>query len=330
SEGSQYSQFGGYFQVPGRTSYMNPVAMLNQRDEERGRNILLATAKAELDLVKGLTWTNIGTFQRQLRDKNYYMHTADFDSKALGVGYAERENLKNTDKIYESFLNYSTQVSEHNFEALAGYSYQKTVDNDGTRLLTTGFLSDDLGANNPAAATPPDGYRHFADYPWKLESLLISYFGRVNYNYNGKYMLSATVRRDGSSKFGANNRWATFPSVSAAWRISDEAFLKDQSVLRDLKLRVGYGVSGNQNIDPYKSVTLFGQQGGQFMYNGSWVKRYGVKQNPNPDLKWETTSMLNFGLDFEFLGGRLSGTVEYYNKETEDLLYEYSVPTPPY
>ena len=330
SEGSQYSQFGGYFQVPGRTSYMNPVAMLNQRDEERGRNILLATAKAELDLVRGLTWTNIGTFQRNLNDKNYYMHTTDFDSRALGVGFAERENLKNTDKIYESFLNYSTQVSEHSFEALAGYSYQKTVDRDGTRLLTTGFLSDDLGANNPAAATPPDGYRHFADYPWKLESLLISYFGRVNYNYNGKYMLSATVRRDGSSKFGENNRWATFPSVSAAWRISEEGFLKNQSVLNDLKLRVGYGVSGNQNIDPYKSITLFGQQGGQFMYNGAWLNSYGVNQNPNPDLKWETTSMLNLGLDFEFLGGRLNGTVEYYNKETEDLLYEYSVPTPPY
>src|SRR5690606_17166994 len=127
SDGSQYAQFGGYFQVPGRTGYMNPVAMLNQRDEERGRNILLATAKAELDIVEGLTWTNIGTMQRNLYDKNYYMHTTDFDSKALGVGYAERENLKDTDKIYESFLNYSTRVSEHSFEALAGYSYQKTV-----------------------------------------------------------------------------------------------------------------------------------------------------------------------------------------------------------
>lgn len=330
SDGAQYSQFGGYFQVPGRTGYMNPVAMLNQRDEARGRNILLATAKAELDLFEGLTWSNIGSFQRQNYNRNYYMHTADFDSRALGVGFAERENLQHTDQILESFLNYRTNFSEHSLEALAGYSYQKTLNDDGVRLRTTGFLSDDLGANNPDAATPPDGYRHFGDYPWKKESLLISFYGRVNYNYNGKYMLSATVRRDGSSKFGANNRWATFPSLSAAWRISEEAFLQDNGVLNDLKLRVGYGVSGNQNIDPYKSITLFGQQGGQFMYNGDWLNSYGVNQNPNPDLKWETTSMFNVGVDFEFLQGRLSGTVEYYNKETEDLLYEYNVPTPPY
>src|SRR5690606_3482413 len=127
----------------------------------------------------------------------------------------------------------------------------------------------------------------------------------IGYNYNGKYMINATVRRDGSSKFGANNRWATFPSVSAAWRISEESFLQDQTVLSDLKLRAGNGVSGNQNIDPYKSITIFGQQGGQFMYNGEWLNSYGVNQNPNPDLKWETTSMLNIGLDFAFLNGRL-------------------------
>lgn len=325
-----YSQYGGYFQVPGRTGYMNPVAMLNQRDENRNRNILLATVKAELDIIEDLTWTNIGSYQRQNSDKSYYMHTTDFASNALGVGYAERDNLKNTDKILESFLNYDKSIDEHSFNAMVGYSYQRTIDNDGVRLRTTGFLSDDLGANNPDAATPPVGYRHFADYPWKLESLLISFYGRVGYNYNGKYMINATVRRDGSSKFGANNRWATFPSVSAAWRISEEAFLKDQDILSDLKLRAGYGVSGNQNIDPYKSITIFGQQGGQFMYNGEWLNSYGVNQNPNPDLKWETTSMLNIGLDFAFLNGRLNGTVEYYNKETEDLLYEYSVPTPPY
>lgn len=325
-----YAQYGGYFQVPGRTGYMNPVAMLNQRDEDRSRNILLATVKAELDILEDLTWTNIGSYQRQNSDKNYYMHTTDFDSRALGLGYAERENLKDIDQILESFLNYNKTINEHSFDAMVGYSYQKTVDNDGVRLMTTGFLSDDLGANNPDAATPPVGYRHFGDYPWKLESLLISFYGRIGYNYNGKYMINATVRRDGSSKFGANNRWATFPSVSAAWRISEEAFLQNQDVLSDLKLRAGYGVSGNQNIDPYKSITIFGQQGGQFMYNGEWLNSYGVNQNPNPDLKWETTSMLNIGLDFAFLNGRLSGTVEYYNKETEDLLYEYSVPTPPY
>lgn len=330
-EGSQYDQFGGYFQVPGRTSYMNPVAMLNQRDEIRGRNILLATAKAELDLYDGLTWTNIGSYQLQHNDRKYYMHRTDFDPNALGRGYGQRENLKNTDKIFESFLNYNKRVGgNHTIEAMAGYSYQHYMHNDGTRLQTVGFLSDDLGVNNPDLATPPDGYRNFGEYPWAHESLLISFFGRLGYNYDGKYMISATLRRDGSSKFGINNRWATFPSVSAAWRISQESFMQDQEVLTDLKLRAGYGVSGNQNIDPYRQIIIFGPQDGQFLYNGEWTSAYGINQNENPDLKWESTSMFNVGLDFEFLRGRISGTVEYYDKQTSDLLYEYDVPSPPY
>lgn len=331
SEGSAYEPYGGYFQVPGRTGYMNPVALLNQRDETRGRNTLLASAKAELDLFRGLTWTNIGSFQRQHSDRLYYQHRTDFGAQALGRGYGERENLKNTDKILESFLNYNTRVAEsHVIEALAGYSYQRTMNNDGVRLRTVGFMSDDLGINNPDLATPPDGYRNFSSYPWKHESLLISFFGRVSYNYDGKYMLSAALRRDGSSKFGINNRWATFPSVSAAWRISQESFLSDQDVLTDLKLRAGYGVSGNQNIDPYRQIIIFGPQDGQFLYNGEWTSAYGINQNENPDLKWESTSMTNVGIDFEFLRGRLSGTVEYYDKRTKDLLYEYDVPSPPY
>lgn len=331
SDGSAYEQYGGYFQVPGRTGYMNPMALLNQRDESRGRNILLASAKAELDLFKGLTWTNIGSFQRQNSDRLYYQHRTDFGANALGRGYGERENLKHTDKILESFLNYNTTVAQsHVIEALAGYSYQRTLNNDGVRLRTVGFLSDDLGVNNPDLATPPDGYRNFSSYPWKHESLLISFFGRIGYNYDGKYMISATLRRDGSSKFGVNNRWATFPSVSAAWRISQEPFLRDQQVLTDLKLRAGYGVSGNQNIDPYRQIIIFGPQDGQFLYNGEWTSAYGINQNENPDLKWESTSMMNVGIDFEFLRGRLSGTVEYYDKRTKDLLYEYDVPSPPY
>ncbi len=164
----------------------------------------------------------------------------------------------------------------------------------------------------------------------KKEATLVSFFGRINYDFNNRYLLTATLRRDGSSKFGANNKWAMFPSVSLAWRISEEKFMEEQSVFQDLKLRIGYGQSGNQNIDPYTSQRLYGPQSSQFMYNGEWINSYGVSQNPNPDLKWETTAMTNIGLDYTIWEGRVSGTLDFYNKETKDMLYKYNVPSPPY
>ena len=330
SDDAAYAAYDGYFQVPGRTNYFNPVAMLNQRDEERNNNTLLASLKADLTIFKGLTWTNVISYQQNQFDKKYYMHRTDFDSKALGRGFAERSNLKNIDKIFESYVNYNVTKNLHSFDAMAGYSYQKTKNNDGVVASSVGFMSDDLGGNNLNLGTLPDGYNPYSTYPYILESLLISVYGRVGYNYDEKYLLSASVRRDGSSKFGKNNRWATFPSVSGAWRISRESFMQDQDLFSELKLRAGYGISGNQNIDPYRQIIIFGPQNGQFLYNGNWMNAYGVNQNENPDLKWESTAMFNAGLDFELWRGRLGGSIEYYNKETKDLLYEYDVPSPPY
>ncbi|SKC10906.1 iron complex outermembrane recepter protein [Sphingobacterium nematocida] len=330
SDDAAYAAYGGYFQVPGRTNYLNPVAMLNQRDEHRNNNTLLANLKADLTLLKGFTWSNVLSYQQNHYDRKYYMHRTDFAPEALGKGFAQRNNLKNIDQILESYLNYNLTNNAHVFDAMLGYSYQKTKNNDGVVARSTGFLSDDLGANNLNLGTLPSGYNPYQDYPYLLESILISYFGRVGYTFNDKYILSAAVRRDGSSKFGANNRRANFGSVSAAWRLSEEAFMKDQTVFSDLKIKAGYGVSGNQNIDPYRQIVIFGPRDGQFYYNGEWVNAYGVNQNENPDLKWESTSMFNVGIDFEVLKGKISGSVEYYNKETKDLLYEYDVPSPPY
>ncbi|MBD1421360.1 SusC/RagA family TonB-linked outer membrane protein [Sphingobacterium chuzhouense] len=330
SDDPSYEQYGGYFQVPGRTNYFNPVAILNQRDESRSNNVLMGNFKADLTIVDGLIWSNVLSYQRTHYDKKYYMHRTDFDSKALGRGYADRTNLKHIDKILESYLNYSLTKDKHTFDAMAGYSYQRTKNDDGIWASSVGFLSDDLGSNNLNLGMLPEGYNPFTDSPILKESVLISFFGRVGYNFDDKYLVSASLRQDGSSKFGINNRWATFPSVSAAWRLSSESFMEDQNLFSDLKLRAGYGVSGNQNIDPYRSIVVFGPQSGQFLYNGTWMSAYGVNQNENPDLKWETTSMFNVGLDFELLRGRFSGTVEYYDKRTRDLLYEYDVPSPPY
>jgi hypothetical protein len=161
-------------------------------------------------------------------------------------------------------------------------------------------------------------------------SRLISFFGRVHYSYQSKYMVTATVRRDGSSKFGANHKWGIFPSVSAAWGITEEAFMNDVEWVDEMKLRVGYGVTGNQSgLDPYKTLQLYGTSG-TYYDNGAWLTAYRINQNANPDLKWEETAMFNVGLDFLLFNNRLSGTIEWYDKRTKDMLYTYRVPTPPF
>jgi iron complex outermembrane receptor protein len=143
-------------------------------------------------------------------------------------------------------------------------------------------------------------------------------------------MVTATIRRDGSSKFGANHKWGWFPSASAAWGISQEAFMEDVKWVSDLKLRAGWGVTGNQDgLSPYKTLELYGSSG-KYYDNGKWLTAYKINQNANPDLKWEETSMLNIGLDFQLFKGRLGGTIEWYSKQTTDMLYTYNVPSPPY
>lgn len=328
SDDPAYQQYDGYFQVPGRMTYYNPVAILNQQDDHRSRNILQGIGKIGLDIIDGLKFNMLTSIQTEIYDRAYYRKTTDIS--VLGIGEATREFLKSTDKLLETTLNYSkTFAQKHDLKLMAGYSYQKTISDDGIRGTNNYFTSDATGADNLAVGNG-DKAIHFQNYPNKKESILVSFFGRINYGFDNRYLLTATLRRDGSSKFGANNKWAMFPSVSAAWKITGEKFMEDQTFFQDLKLRVGYGTSGNQGIDPYASLTLYGPQSNQFIYNDEWINSYGVVQNPNPDLKWESTSMTNLGIDYSILGGRVSGSLEFYNKETKDMLYKYNVPSPPY
>lgn len=333
SDAAEYEQYGGYFQVPGRTNYYNPVAWLNQRDEYHARNLFQTFGKVEADITKDLLLVATGSTQKETYDGKLYKSIFNMDPQAIGKGYANRTILTNSDKVFESNLTYTAPLGlAQQLKAMVGYSYQKTLTDNGLYGQNNTFSSDDLGANNLGAGGGAVGglINPYDGTPIPKESTLIAYFGRVNYAYNDKYLLTATLRRDGSSKFGKNNRWATFPSVSVAWRIIQEDFMKNQNLFSDLKLRVGYGVSGNQNIAPYASITQYGTGSDQFLYNGEFINSLAVTQNPNPDLKWETTKMYNFGLDFTLLKGVLSGTVEYYDKKTSDLLYYYNVPTPPY
>ena len=209
---------------------------------------------------------------------------------------------------------------------MAGYSWEERKNNDGFGLTVHDFYNDDLLWNNLTYASTIDGIPAI-ESGTKQNIRNISFYGRLSYSYNSRYMFQATVRRDGSSVFGKDNRWATFPSFSAAWNITEESFMENQDLFDNLKLRVGYGVSGNaMGFDAFTAVATYGATG-FFDYNGKSWRTLGATKNANPNLKWETTSMFNVGLDYALFDGRLNGSIEFYNKVTDDLIWNYPVST---
>ena len=200
-------------------------------------------------------------------------------------------------------------------------------------MTTYNYYNDDLTYHNMGMANKIDKNGLGG---WALSTLRrISFYGRVNYSYASKYLFQATVRRDGSSAFGNNNRWATFPSVSLAWRLSEEGFIKNLNIFDDLKLRMGYGVSGNSlGFDVFTATQIYGATGWYDHLTSTGeseqIHILGATRNANPDLKWERTGMFNVGLDFGFFNNRLGGTIEYYDKRTKDLIADYAVSTTKY
>lgn len=243
-------------------------------------------------------------------------------------GDASRSTSTSDRNLLELTMKYLTKINLHTIELLGGYSYEH-YQNQNYGATVRGFITDEFGYNNLSAG---DITKVRTGDMWSGGDMskLIGFFGRLNYNFNEKYILAATLRHDGSSKFGADNKWGTFPSISVAWRISGEPFMSSIESLSDLKLRLSYGVTGNQSgIGAYNSIALY-SSGPLYYNNGIWENTYEYSQNPNPNLKWEQTTTLNAGLDFSFYKDRIGGSVDLYNRKTSDLLYTYPVPVPPY
>jgi len=304
----------------------NPVRNIELNRRNNKSSNFYGNVKADYELIKGLNLTASAFRERNTNDWGLY-NNSTAQSGRNDQGYAQREAKLWDRSLFEFTARYQKSINGvHNIGALAGYSWEEnSYELQGAQNRQ--FGTDLLGYDNLQAG---EDLRTGDAYSQRNMSRLISFFGRATYNYDEKYVLAATVRRDGSSKFGANNKWGIFPSASAAWNISKENFLSSIRAINDLKIRVGYGVTGNQDgIDPYRSLNLYGRSG-EYYNDGKWFSAYGVTQNANPNLKWEKTAMFNIGLDFGILKNRVSGTVEWYNKKTSDLLYTYSVAVPPY
>ena len=320
---------GTYAQLNG-TNTENPVELNNNRTEDRKRHRFLGYLKAELDIIDGLKATVNTSYEQNSATGGLYKPTFARMEGLSDKGWGQRLYEEYTNKQLEMYLAYDNTIGEaHRLNVVGGYSYLDNV-YEGFGSTRRGFDTNAFGYNNLGAGTDA---RQGDVYSYKGQSALISFFGRVNYTLLNRYMLTATLRNDGSTRFGDNHKWGLFPSVSVAWRISDEAFMQGMSAwLNNLKLRLGYGVTGNQNgIGEYKSLPILSADGAAYYDSatGTWKNAYTQSQNNNPDLKWESTAQWNVGVDFS-LFNRINGTLELYHKKTYDLLWTYPVPQPPY
>ena len=318
---------GGYFTIDAM-DYYNPVAMLNEKEAYNDVDNFQGSIRATLNIlpIKGLKWDNFISYGNERYESREYL--TKYYPSALGQkGVAYISNSYSSDVQYESTLQYSNTFGKHSVQGILGYTFQETNSRSAS-MENYGFDFDQFKTDNiGAGAALQEGLASMSSY--RSMSRYIAFFGRVMYNYDEKYLASVSLRRDGSSKFGAANKWGWFPAVSLGWRINKETWFEDAANLSDLKLRAGFGVTGNQDFSSYKSLLLM-DPFSYYYYDGKWVTSYAPASNPNPNLAWERKNEFNVGVDFAFFGNRFGGTLDYYYRLTTNLLYNYTVPVPPY
>lgn len=321
----------GTWTVGSGSKNYNPLALMEENKSETVWKRNQFVGKTALEIWKGFVWSvNYSWSNYQSTYSAYNTRNSQLEGIGNKNGQATRNTYFGREQTFETYLNYDFKVGKSKWGLMGGYSWEEKKNNDGFGLSVEGYYNDDLGWYNMSYAQTILGVQNSVQSGYLEKVRNISFYGRVNYSFDSRYMLQATIRRDGSSVFGKNNRWGTFPSVSAAWNITEEKFMQNQHIFDNLKLRAGYGISGNaMGFDVYSSYNTYGASG-TFVYDGKTYRTYGATKNANPNLKWESTGMLNIGLDFAFLKGRLNGTVEVYHKKTKDLIWSYPVSTTQY
>ena len=302
--------------------------MINERDARNETSTLAANLRATLNIlpVKGLKWDNFVSYSNEKYSAQEYK-TSYYPSSVGKKGVAYTSSNDYSDIQWESTVQYSNVFNGHSIQAILGYTWQQKM-NWESSMENYGFDSDFYKYNNMGSGTAlKEGLADMTTY--RSSSRYIAFFGRAIWNYKEKYLASVSLRRDGSSRFGKNQKWGWFPAVSLGWRITEEPWMENVKWLNELKLRAGFGVTGNQDFSNYKSLMLM-STGTSFYYNGEWINSYAPASNANPYLRWERKNEFNVGLDFSVLDNRLGGTLDYYYRLTTDLLYEYNVPVPPY
>lgn len=324
---------GTYYQPTSPSGIHNPVNDLKNNVNNGDRNYVLGNFDVKLNILqteKHVLNTSL-SYALQYNDlkSNYYTPTTS--SASYWDGYAGSANIKNerwrTNRI-EWLGNYTLTLRRHQLRAVIGYSWERS-NYETDYQENAGFVYDTLsywGIGNGTYLK--DGKANM--YAGTTESTLIGFFGRLNYNFNDMLYVAASLRHEGSTKFGVNKKWGTFPSVSLAWEAIETPWLKEKlNMFQSLKPRISYGVTGRSDFSPYQSMPTYGAYG-QYFINGQWINGYAPTLNANPDLAWEKSTAFNIGLDFVTLKGRLRGSIEYFDRRSKDLLYNYKAPQPPF
>lgn len=324
---SPYDGNGNYTKITGQgigTSEVdNPLKIAKEYFHQQGNLRLLGTAFVDINMLKDLNFkTLVGVDLRNFEEDIFnpsVINPNSVNATKLPTGTYVDSSSKNW--LSEFTLNYKKQLNKHSFDVLAGYTIQKEK-TDLTVLNGTNYANDLVKTVNAAGlvtTSPGSGPQEWS---------LLSYLARINYSYNDKYLLTATFRRDGSSRFGGDNKWGSFPSISLGWRMSEEDFLKDVSWLSELRLRTSYGLTGNNFIANYGSIGLTGIENYVFGASGGSVNN-GIRlvSIENSLLGWERNKQLDLGLELSLLQNRFSMSFDYYRKTTSDLLLNVPVPT---
>ena len=303
----------------GIAAFENPVAVIRGREEENKQENVQVNVKGEFDITRGLVFNS--TFGTTIRSQRNGVYNNRISNRGdVSNGQADLEFSKNYNFLTEQYFNYDFRAGEKSsFAAIAGYSYQR-FNNEFLSASNAGFISDALGFWNLSAGTTLQ-----APSSGTSTSEISSFYGRINYNFDDRYLFTATARYDGASQFSEGNKWSFFPSGAFSWNVGNEKFFPRNNVLSNLKLRTSYGLTGNQAIGPYTSLARLSST--PYVVDGAFVGSVRPTAIANKDLTWETTAQLSLGLDFEFFDGRLNFSGDYYEKKTSDLLFRVPIPS---
>ena len=317
-----YDERGDLFQT-GAGNERVPTAMLAYHSDKTRTVTLLGGLAATLELTEGLYYkVNIGMNYNNANRFINQSQKLDYAAGTNGIGEINNKELWNW--VIEHTLNYSKTIGIHKIELMTGYSYQK-FRLRASKTLGGGYATDGILYTN-SMGSGQSSYTEISS--WADAYQMQSFFGRINYNLSEKYLVTATLRADGSSKFGANTKYGYFPSTAVAWRLSQEDFIQNLNIFSNLKLRLGWGQTGNSEIPTRNSKYLYAiDDGSRAIIGGQQIAGFKIDKTPNPDIAWETSTSSNLGIDFGFFQGRISGSVDLFRKETSDLLHQ--VPAPP-
>ncbi len=323
SDAPSNEQYDGYFQQA-LFDYYNPVSILEQNVNDAQRKLILGSLRAEYELVRGLKLAAQYSLERTNETEGRYYDKNSFWVGANRNGLAENRNDESSQQYFLSTLSWVGDVGNGlSVNLLGGYEYQK-LEFEGFGMSGGDFITDAFSYNNMGASLDfPNGLGSVFSYKNNYRN--IAFFGRVQLNLDNTYFMTGSLRREGNSRFGEDNKWGWFPAISAGVTLSN---LFSTSMFDNLKVRAGWGRTGNIPRESYLSLQRFGPTGNALV-DGEWIPSYSPVSNPNPDLKWETMSDLSIGLDFSLFGYFLTGSFDYFSRTTNDLLLPFPVPVPP-